>query len=108
MAPLSACVVLAACGGAVAADERSTYVSKIESCFEKVAPDGKVDRAQADVAVAKCQGPIEAYSRYNVQQMFGRKLDENDEEMTTVSRIHQNALKDFAIRKLTTGEGNWQ
>jgi hypothetical protein len=108
LASLSACVVLTACGGAAATDKRSAYISEIEACFDKVASDGKIDREQAEAAVVKCQDPIQAYSRFNVEEMFGRKLDENDEEMTTVSRIHQNALKDFAIRKLTTGEGKWQ
>ncbi len=103
---LSAVLILSACGSS--SDERSVLLAEIEDCFKNAAPLGETDHKRAATAIKGCSRSMDAYSRYNVEEMFNRKFTADDSEMMEFFEIHQSELKDFAFRKLTTGEGNWQ
>ena len=60
------------------------------------------------MAIEDCSRFLDAYSRYNVEELFDRKFTDDDSEMIEFYKVHQNELRNFAFRKLTTREGNWQ
>ena len=103
---LSAVLILSACGSA--SDERSVLLAEIEDCFQNAAPVGETGQKRAATAIEGCSRSMDAYSRYNVEEMFDRKVTADDSEMMEFFEIHQSELKDLAFRKLTSGEGNWQ
>ena len=105
---LPSLVLLSACGAEGETDERTMLLGEIEICLNQASAGALLDDARASAAVDTCAEQISSYSRYNIEEAFGRRLVPDDLEMMGFFNEHRGAFRKFAIRKLTTGEGEWQ
>ena len=102
-----ALALLPACGEA-STDGYASRLSAIENCLDNASGGRILKESEAAAAVKRCGREMDVYTRFVIEEMFDREFSADDQEMMDFLEVHQNALRKFALRKLTTGEGDWK